>query len=292
VKFSEQPPGFVEKQFDAGGITLNYGEGPNNGPPLVLVHGVGRRWQVFSPLLDALATRWHVFAPDLRGHGKSSHIRDGYNSQQYAVDVAALLQERVRVPAVIFGHSLGGAVGMWIAAHHPQLVRALVVGDTTMTKANFDRSIYPALFRALHAVAKRRGSLDELAEALGGIEMKVPGLDEPVAIRDLPGNDQEALLSWARCVSQVDPDLYMTFVNGSAFEGWDHEYVLQRIKCPTLLLQANPDLGALMSDEEVAQALRFLAQPVHVSFPTLGHALYMQQPAPVLRALNDFLASL
>jgi len=67
--------------------------------------------------------------PDLRGHGKSGHVSRGYRGTQYSDDIARFLRERVSAPAIIFGHSLGGMVGMWVAVHHPELVRALILGD-------------------------------------------------------------------------------------------------------------------------------------------------------------------
>ncbi|MFY9662418.1 MAG: alpha/beta fold hydrolase, partial [Terriglobales bacterium] len=79
---SETHPGLVERTFDIGegqlAVRLNYAEGPAAGPPLVLLHGLGRRWQVFLPLIPALSMRWHIFAVDLRGHGKSSRVSRGY----------------------------------------------------------------------------------------------------------------------------------------------------------------------------------------------------------------------
>ncbi|MGB9203882.1 MAG: alpha/beta hydrolase, partial [Terriglobales bacterium] len=79
----ENHPGLVERTFDTGEVRLNYAEGPAHGPPLVLLHGLGRRWQVFLPVIPALSLRWHIFAPDLRGHGKSSHVARGYRGPQY-----------------------------------------------------------------------------------------------------------------------------------------------------------------------------------------------------------------
>jgi pimeloyl-ACP methyl ester carboxylesterase len=114
-------PGITEHEFEAEEVRLNM-RSPPNGPPLVLVHGLGRRWQVFLPLIPALSMRWHIFAPDLRGHGKSGHVSRGYRGTQYLDDIARFLRERVSDPAILFGHSLGGMVGMWVASHHPELV--------------------------------------------------------------------------------------------------------------------------------------------------------------------------
>ena len=47
-----------------------------------------------------------------------------------------------------------------------------------------------------------------------------------------------------------------------------------------------------MSDTDVQRALELVPDAFHVRFPTLGHALYIQQAEPVLRAVNDFLESL
>jgi pimeloyl-ACP methyl ester carboxylesterase len=111
-----------------------------------------------------------------------------------------------------------------------------------------------------------------------------------VRIGDLPGNDSAYLLRWAECVRHADPDTYLMSVDGSSLEGWEGESFLKQIGCPTLLLQANPDLGGLMSDDDAHRAVTLLAKSRLVRFPTLGHALYMQQAEPVLRAIQEFLS--
>jgi pimeloyl-ACP methyl ester carboxylesterase len=288
---SENHPGLVEHTFDTGAVHLNYAEGPANGPPLVLLHGLGRRWQVFLPVIPALSLRWHIFAPDLRGHGKSSHVVRGYQGTQYSEDIACLLRERVAAPAVVFGHSLGGMLAMWVAAHHPELVRALVLGDNMIIIRQLRNLMYTALFSGLRDLARTGGSTEQIAEGIGQIVLPVPS-GGSVRIRELPGNDEAYLLSWARCVQLADAETYEMTLDGSSLEGWDGETVLRGITCPTLLLQGTPELGGLMSDADVALATRVLPHHAHVKFRNLGHALFIQQPEPVLRAVTNFLESL
>lgn len=285
-------PGITEHSFDTGEVRLNYAEGPASGAPLVFLHGLGRRWQVFLPLIPALSLRWHILVPDLRGHGKSTRVPRGYRGAQYSEDIHRFLRERVSIPAVLFGHSMGGMVAMWVACHHPELVRALILGDNMIAPRNLGSPMYTALFSELRDLARKGGSVEQIAAGIGNIEIRVPGSSRSAAIRELPGNDEAYLLSWARCVQQADPDTYDMTVDGSAVEGWDGEKVLRGITCPTLLLQASRELGGLMSDVDVAMATRLLPHHTHVRFRSLGHALFIQQPEPVLRAVTNFLESL
>lgn len=284
--------GIREHLFDAGEIKVNYAETLDTGPPLVLLHGLGRRWQVFLPLIPSLAPRWHIYAPDLRGHGTSTHASRGYRVSQYAEDIVRFLRETVTEPVILFGHSLGGMVSIWIAAHYPDLVRALILGDNVISGDSFEHSMYPTLFAGLRDLATKGGSTEEIAQGLARIQLKVPGLEEMVPIGDLPGNDEAHLLWWAHCLESVDPDTFAMTLEGSSFEDWDGEKLLRQIRCPSLLLQANPELGGLMSDTDVKRALELVPDAMHVRFPTLGHALYIQQAEPVLRAVTDFLESL
>jgi len=287
-----QVAGLVERSFDSDDVRLNYAEGPANGPPLVLLHGLGRRWQVFLPLIPALSMRWHIFAPDLRGHGKSSRVARGYHGSQYSEDIACFLRDRISAPAVLFGHSLGGMIGMWVASHYSDLVRALILGDNRIVIRHVHHPMYTALFSGLRDLAKKGGSLEQVAEGIGRIPLPVVGTDDFIPIRQLPGNDEAYLLSWARCVQQADPDTYDMVLDGSSVEGWDGETVLRGITCPTLLLQGTPELGGLMSDADVALAISLLPHHAHVRFRSLGHALFIQQPEPVLRAVTNFLEAL
>jgi pimeloyl-ACP methyl ester carboxylesterase len=292
ISRADSHPGIVEKTFDAGGVTLNYAEGPATGPPLVLLHGLGRRWQVFMPLIPSLSLRWQIFAPDFRGHGKSARVPKSYRGLDYASDMLHFLRECVPPNPAIFGHSLGGMITMWIASQHPALARAILLGDIAIQIKDFSNPMYVALFTGLRDLAASGGSIEEIARGIGNIVLQAPNFPRPMRIGDMPGNDSAYLQWWARCVSQADPDTYGMTLDGSSREGWDGERFLRNIVCPALLLQADPRFGALMSDEDVGLALGLLKHPVHVRFDSIGHGLYMQQPEPVLRAITHFLDSI
>ena len=77
----------VEKRFNTGEAVLNYAEGPNNGPPLYLLHGFTNNWRFYQPIIPYLQTRWHIIAPDLRGHGKSAHTPKQYGLGYFYQDL-------------------------------------------------------------------------------------------------------------------------------------------------------------------------------------------------------------
>ena len=92
--------GFEEKQVQvsiaiAGDATLNYAEGPDNGPALVLVHGQGMQWEDYARVLPDLAKRYHVFAVDCFGHGESSHDPALYSCEAIGQAVKAFAAQEV-----------------------------------------------------------------------------------------------------------------------------------------------------------------------------------------------------
>ncbi len=122
-----------ERRFDTGTVELNYGEGPPNGPPFVILHGGAGSWHYADDLIALLVARWHVYAPDFRGHGLSGRVPGRYNLRDYAADTAAFLAGVVREPAVVYGHSLGGEVAIMAAAMQPGLFRAVIHGDVAFS---------------------------------------------------------------------------------------------------------------------------------------------------------------
>jgi pimeloyl-ACP methyl ester carboxylesterase len=279
--------GFDSKTFQSSRVSIHYVEGPQNGPPLILLHGLSRDWTSFSILFADLVPRFHVFALDLRGHGESGRVKNGYGIADFGKDVAEFIHAIVRQGAAIFGHSLGAMAGMCAAADH-SAVSALIVGDSLISPANL-AYMYDPLFAQLHALLLRGGSEVELARGIGRIQIQFPGITESIRLNELPGNSDAVLLAWAQTAIRTDPEALQMTLDRTSHAAWEPERILPRITCPVLLLQGNPELDALLSDADVALAKRLLPRAEHVRFPLLGHALFMQNARTVLDAIMPFL---
>jgi pimeloyl-ACP methyl ester carboxylesterase len=276
-----------EKTFDTGIVTINYAEGPPAGPPMVLLHGGGDRWQDFLPLFPSLATRWHVYALDMRGHGASGRVPGQYRPEQYVADIAAFLETRLTEPAVLFGHSLGGWVALLTAAADPDGVRALILGDPPLNIERFvameSSEERVSMWQGLRALAAPGRSAAEFASLLADLQLWEM---DPVGLRAL-----------AKSLSQADPDAIQYHAEGRIAEyvqNADPDAALRRVTCPTLLIQADPSRGGSIADDDAEHALSLLSDGLHVRLEGVGHDLGMSawEVSPLLRAIMGFLESL
>ncbi len=260
-----------EQSFNTDVVTINYAEGPASGPPFVLLHGGSARWQSFEWLMPDLAPDWHLYAPDFRGHGKSSWVAGAYRLQDYTDDTIAFLRQQVAEPAVIFGHSLGGMVALLLAAQHPEKIRAVVVGDSPLTAESWVVHLKQSIEKLIYwrDLAGGSHSVAEITEALNS--------------------------EWlGQTLYQNDPDMLTILIEepDKAAAGYDMTVLFPAIRCPVLLLQADPKAGGLLTDAEVEQGLPLLSHPTHVLLKGISHLLHNEQKEPVLQAIIGFLASL
>jgi pimeloyl-ACP methyl ester carboxylesterase len=270
----------VEKTFDTGEVTLNYAEGPPSGPPLLLLHGTANRWQAFTPLLPHLVLRWHAFALDHRGHGGSGRAKQ-YGFGFYYRDAVGFAEEVIREPTVVFGHSLGGRIALKMAADYPSSTRAVVLGDSSLSPPKPNPGMGGG-FKELAKTIEEKGTVKEIYMALrnrAGEDFTVHGL---ARAKNLSTTDPAMLRSIAEHMADLDSPY-------SHFHGYDPDELLPKVRCPTLILQAEK---GMLSDEEVEKALSILPEAYHVKLAGMPHEFLAKQTEPVLRAVTAFLETL
>jgi len=116
----------------ANGISIHYEE-RGQGFPIVLVHGYTgnlRNWVFQIPIL---AQAYRTVSLDLRGHGLTDRLPEAedYSLERMAEDLYGLLQTLGIGECYLCGHSMGGMVAQEFILAHPEMVRALILVDTS-----------------------------------------------------------------------------------------------------------------------------------------------------------------
>jgi pimeloyl-ACP methyl ester carboxylesterase len=280
-----------EKNVRLPDVTLQVAYGPPNGPPLLCIHGVGRSWQDYMPLLPAFLPVWSVVAPDLRGHGGSARTPGQYLIRDFLGDVTALLKQLER-PAVIYGHSLGALLAALVAADCPELVVAVVAEDPPSPGflERLHTTTYGPLFQTMQRLAGSTRDVSAIARQLGDVVVANNKSGEPVRLRDV--RDSASIRFSARWLCDLDPAVYTPVLERHWRDGLDFPEVWSRVKCPTLLLAGDETCGGMLPPADVKEIMNRLADGTLVEFPRVGHQIHWLAREATVRAVLSFLGSL
>lgn len=281
-----------EIEVNVGGVCVNMVAGPVSGPPLLMLHGVTRRWQTFGTMLPSLLSRWHLHLIDFPGHGRSERTPGRYCVVDYAAVAAAIIRERFPEPAVIYGHSLGSMVAAYVAAENPSSVRAIVMEDPPFgTMGNRIRETpLHAYFAELKRLAGSSRPVGEVARELAKFELRDPksGVSQKLgAVRDAA-----ALRFTAASLARLDPEALDPVLSGNWLAEFDWPKVLAAVQCPTLLIQADETVGGMLIDDDAHRAESLMADCSLVPMKNVGPLVHGTRPYELLTVVTPFLESL
>ena len=255
--------------------------GPAGAPTLLCVHGLTRNGRDFDVIAQSLSTHYRVVCPDMPGRGLSDNLPDPaqYSNSLYLVDLAALIA-RLDVERVDWlGTSMGGRLGMMMAATPGAPVRRLVLNDIGAAADQAGR----ARIGSYVGLDPKFESLDALADVLAANFVGSDQLPRAVLLKIAEGGSRR--LSDGRYGFAYDPriaDVYKAALRQDV----DHFDVWDRITCPTLVLRGGVS-DILARDVAVAMTTRGPKARL-VEFAGVGHAPWLSsedQIAPV----RDFL---
>jgi 3-oxoadipate enol-lactonase len=119
--------------IDVNGTTLHYlDDGPRDAPALVFSPSMFFDGRMFAAQAEAFADRYRIIRYDNRGQGQSArHPREELDMDTQAQDAAALIEALELAPVTFVGNSMGGFIGLRLAARRPDLLASAVVMGTS-----------------------------------------------------------------------------------------------------------------------------------------------------------------
>ena len=282
----------MEKFVDANGIRLAYLDHPGPGETLVLMHGLTANAHSFGGLIAAgLNDAMRVIAVDLRGRGQSDKPMSGYRMADHAADILGLMDALSLEQVVLAGHSFGGLLTLYMAAHYPKQIKKFIVIDAAAVVAR------PAVVDAI------KPSLDRLGQIVPSWEVYVAAIKNSPYYYD--GYWDEHLEAYYRAdvetladgsvKARATPDAMRQAIEGVLEVDWFD--LFGQIEQPGILINAPQPFGPpgtppILSEEGAMETVNALPNCRYIKVS--GHHITMlmgDNAVQVVRAVREFLGN-
>lgn len=304
--------GFSEKQAELDGSTINYAEGPNNGPALLLIHGQTVEWEDYASVLPELAKRYHVFAVDCFGHGESTHDPALYSCAENGNRIIAFADQVIGENYVISGHSSGGVMAAYVASNDREHVSGLMLEDPPLFRVTPEQvqegsgtfSWYDT-YTIAHSFLQQNevtaypawyASHSYLFSLMGGLQKM---LTEQTATFCAEHPDEHVTNAWVPrdwtrgmyYMDDWDPRFGDACYAGSFMAGIDQEGMLKQIECPVVFLKAKTDYGkdgvlfAATTDEDAKRVQQTIPHCETIEIKS-GHDIHSEHPDAFVDAVD------
>ncbi len=242
-----------------------------DGVPMVMSHALGLDGRLWDGLAASLAGAHEVLRYDHRGHGGSAVPAGPYALDDLVDDAARVIREWGRGPVVFIGLSMGGMVGQGLAIRHPELVKALVLANTTAQ--------YPQAGKAV--MAERIAKVEA-----AGLEAIADSVIERYFDAPFRASQPETVQRFREVLLRTDPKGYAACCHAVAGVDWLDR--LGEIRCPTLVIAGAQDVGTPVAmAQQIAQGIPGATLEV---IEGAAHLSVVEQPAAFEAAVKRLLA--
>ncbi len=264
---------------EVNGVKLNIEdtEAPAGRPDaasVVFGHGLLFSGRMFDAQVDRLASRYRCVTIDWRGQGRSPATASGYDMDTLADDAAAIIGELALGKVHFVGLSMGGFVGMRLAARRPEIIRSLSLLDTSAGPEDPDKvSKYRLLAKVYGLVG------------LGPVKSQVTPLMFGPTYLASPESEPQ-IEAWTNEVKSVRRSGMKRAIYGVT----DRLPILPElgaITAPTLVVVGADDIATpVVKAEEVAGAIAGSRLEI---VPAAGHSSTIEQPEALSDLLETFI---
>ena len=259
-------------QIKVNGIELFYTEQGSGDEIIIFGHGLlmdNSMWDLVAP---QFANNYRVICFDFRGQGNSVDPGRDFSIDNLVEDTAALIQALSQQPVHYVGLSMGGMVGMPLAARYPKLVRSLVLLDTSAQAEPWFNKIKYAVMTFI--------------VKLFGVKPLVPSMLPLMFGKSFLGNpvNHELISHWKQKLLALKKTITGPVSGVTKRRDITHE--LTKIICPALIVVGDEDLTTVVScAENIAACITGSELKI---IPQCGHSSALEKPEQVVDAMKDF----
>jgi pimeloyl-ACP methyl ester carboxylesterase len=257
------------------GVGLHYTRTGGEKPAVVLAHGFSDSGLCWTPVAQALEAEYDIIMIDARGHGQSDAPLAGYGPVEHAADICGVIEQLGLQRPAVLGHSMGGTTTIALAGLYPNVPGAILIEDS-------------APFNSPPATSP--GTEDRLARIHQWIqEIKTKPRAEMIAIQRAENPDwpEAEFGPWAD--AKLAMSLNVLNRSENALIDWQH--VLPQISCPALLMTADPERGAGVTDERAREMQAIIPQLQVAHIAGAGHNIRREQFEQFIAVVRPFLAA-
>jgi 3-oxoadipate enol-lactonase len=262
--------------IQVNGVNFFYKESGSGPETIVFSHGLLMDHSMFEPQRAVFEKQYRVIAYDHRAQGQSEDIGRGYDMSTIADDAALLIRALKAAPCHFAGLSMGGFVGMRLAAHHPELIATLTLMNTTATKEKAANRIKYAFLAQMVKIFSPAPFTPIAVKELFGQTTRRSAARRPM-LEKWTGKLRARPRNIARSLSAV--------MNRREFRADE----LAAIRCPTLVITGDDDTAQPPSNSK--SMIAGIRGARHVNISGAGHSSCLETPEAVVAAMQELLQS-
>jgi len=259
-------------KIKANDILMNY-EIKGKGQNLVLIHGAGDNLNMWYHQVPVFSKSYRVITYDVRGSGETESPEGEYSISLFSEDVYELMKAIGVENAYFLGYSMGGRIALELALNHPELVKALVLANSSVGLAP----------PSSESIERRRAMLELLDK--GDMKAFSRMMATSAFSTSFESKNPTEFERYMKVKLQNQPEGLARIMRllGAPASPPD----LSKVKCPVLLIVGQND--SIMGAEQGKQTHKAIVGSKLVTLPT-GHAAAIELPERFNSAVLEFLS--
>lgn len=242
---------------------------------IVFSHGLLWSHKMFQSQVDFLKTNYTVIAYDHRGQGQSEVTPGPYDMEMLTMDASGLIDKLVGKPVHFVGLSMGGFVGMRLAARFPDKIKSLMLLETSAGPEPVENL---PKYKLLNGIVKWFGIIPTVADSVMNIMFAQSWLEHP--------KNAASYKKWIKELKSNKKSITKSVVAVINRKGVEDE--IRHIKIPTMIVVGDED--AATKPEKAKFIQMSIPNAVLHIVPGAGHSSCIEKPDEINRLIGDWMS--